>query len=151
MTAVAGEPIDAGPNEEVRAQIVREAEQFIDVAFTIADMNTTVGLTQALNRLPEILEPANAFLLLDGNTGRIDVPFERGDPFEFLARPEFYGRQSQRQSTGRHGKAGMHHHSADSVMAKAPALVSATVDAICHADQIGCGALVRELCGVLDE
>ena len=85
MAAVAGKPIDAGADEEVRAQIVREAEQFINVAFAITDMNATLRLTEAFDRLPEILKPANTFLLLDGNTGWVDLLFERGCPFELLA------------------------------------------------------------------
>ena len=48
-------------------------------------MNATLWLAEAFDRLPEILKPANAFLLLDGNTGRIDLLLERGSPFELLA------------------------------------------------------------------
>src|SRR4029453_7227379 len=45
----------------------------------------------------------------------------------------------------------MHQYPADGVMAKAPALVLAAVDAFCHAYQMRCDALVGELCRVLDK
>ena len=72
-------------------------------------------------------------------------------PFELLARPELHRRQSQRQPISRHRKAGMHQHPADRVMAKAAALVLATVDALRHADQMRRDALIGELGRVLDQ
>ena len=49
MAAVAGEPIDAGADEEVRAQIVRQTEQLINVAFAVTDMNAALRLAEAFD------------------------------------------------------------------------------------------------------
>ena len=151
MSAVAGEPIDAGANQKVRADVLRQAIELVNVAFPIADMNTAFRLSQAVDRLPKILEPAHAFLLFDRNAGRVDLPLERRRSFELLPRPEFHCRQTQRQPLRRYGETGMHQHSADGVMAQAAALVATAIDALGHADRAHVGALIGELRGVLDE
>lgn len=46
MAAIARQPIDAGADKEVSANVLRQAIQFIDVALGVADMN-------AKHRLPE--------------------------------------------------------------------------------------------------
>lgn len=41
VLTIAREPVDAGSNEKVCAQIVRRAKQFVNVAFPIANVNAT--------------------------------------------------------------------------------------------------------------
>jgi hypothetical protein len=45
MTAVARQPIDAGADKEVSAKLLRQAIQFVDVAFAVATMNATRRLS----------------------------------------------------------------------------------------------------------
>lgn len=96
MTAIASQPIDAGANKEVGAKLLRQAIQFVDVAFAVANMNATRRLSEPLDRLPVIVEPANAFLLLDGNAGRVDLLLELRGAFELFPCPELHRRKSQR-------------------------------------------------------
>jgi hypothetical protein len=56
MTAVARQPIDAGADKEVSAKLLRQAIQFVDVAFAVANMNATPWLSEPLDRLPEIVD-----------------------------------------------------------------------------------------------
>jgi len=44
-----------------------------------------------------IVQPAHAFLFLDGHTRRVDRALERSGALELRAGPEFDGRQTQRQ------------------------------------------------------
>jgi hypothetical protein len=84
MATVAGEPIDAGANEEVRAELLRQAVQLVNVALPVADMHAAPRLSEALDRLSEILEPAHALLLLDWNAGRVDLFLSAAVPLNFF-------------------------------------------------------------------
>lgn len=95
MAAIACQPIDAGADKEVSAKLLRQAIQFVDIAFAVADMNATLRLSEPFDRLPEIVEPSNALLLLDGNAGRVDLLLELGRALEFFPCPELHRRQSQ--------------------------------------------------------
>ena len=44
----------------MRAQLLRQAEQLIDVALTIPDMNTAGRITEQLGGLAQVLQPTNA-------------------------------------------------------------------------------------------
>ena len=48
--ARAGKPIDAGSHEKMRVLLLRLAEQLVDVALAIADVNAAIGIHQ-LRRL----------------------------------------------------------------------------------------------------
>ncbi|WP_247371249.1 hypothetical protein [Bradyrhizobium sp. 18] len=84
MAAIASQPIDAGANKEVSANLLRQAIQFVDVAFAVADMNATLRLSEPFDRLPQIVELSNALLLLDGNAGRVDLLLDLGRALEFF-------------------------------------------------------------------
>ena len=42
MVAIAGQPVDAGSNEEMRPQFLSQAEQFVDVALAVSNVNAPV-------------------------------------------------------------------------------------------------------------
>jgi hypothetical protein len=58
------------------AGILGDGGQFIDVAFTIADMDKTLRRSKQRHRLLHVFKPAIALFLLDGNAGRIDLAFQ---------------------------------------------------------------------------
>lgn len=99
MRAVAGEPIHAGAQQKMRSGVFGRAKQFVDAALPIADVHTSRGLGEQFGRLPEVLQPAEAFLLLDRYARRIDLLLKCVRSLEFLARPELDRRQSKRQSS----------------------------------------------------
>jgi len=70
---VARESVHAGPEQKVRARLLRDAEQLIDITLAIPDVHTTFRLLKKRCRLLHVLQPAIAFLLLNGHTGRIDL------------------------------------------------------------------------------
>ncbi|WFU39991.1 hypothetical protein QA640_37960 [Bradyrhizobium sp. CB82] len=49
MTAIACQPIDAGADKEVSAKLLRQAIQFVDVAFAVTNMNATLRLSEPLD------------------------------------------------------------------------------------------------------
>ena len=79
-------------DEEVRTQLLGQAVKFVDVAFSVADMNAARRIAELLDRLPQIVEPAHAFLFLDWNPGRIDLLLQRGRSLELGACPHLGGR-----------------------------------------------------------
>src|SRR6266567_1110474 len=81
----------------MRSDLLCRAEKLVDVALAITDMNASSWIIQKRRGLLQIVQPSDAFLLLDGNARRVDLPLERGGPFEFLPGPEFDGRQSEWQ------------------------------------------------------
>src|SRR5262249_45664889 len=126
------------------------AEQLIDVALAIGDMNASSRITQELRRLLDVLQPSNAFLLLDGHPRRIDLLLERGSPFELLPRPEFDRRQSKGQTSGRNCEARVHQDAANSVRSHAAHLVPPAVDGLGDADRGDILSLIAELRGVME-
>ena len=73
----------------MRAQIVREAEQFINVAFAITDMNATLRLTEAFDRLPEILKPAKLSFFSMGTRVGLIFFLSAAVPLNFLRDQNF--------------------------------------------------------------
>src|SRR5690606_20198580 len=61
MLAVASQPVDAAPDEEMRAEFVGGAEKLIDVALAIADMDALRG---RLTREPRSATVAGVQLLI---------------------------------------------------------------------------------------
>lgn len=77
----------------MRSSFSGRTEQLIDVALAITDMNALFRIAQQLCRLPDIVQPPNALLLLDGNARRIDLLLKGSSPLRLLPGPEFDGRQ----------------------------------------------------------
>lgn len=73
----AGEPIDTGADQKMGAGIVRGTEEFLDIVFTIPDMNEPVRIAEQRGRAPHVLEPADAFLGFDRHARRVDVTLQR--------------------------------------------------------------------------
>src|SRR5487761_1616247 len=108
MTAFPGKPVNAGSNQEMRSNLLGQAEQLVNVALAIANMNTSFGYSEKVRRLPQILQPADALLLLDRNPRRVDLSLQRCRPFERFTCPELDCRQTERKPIDRHGQARMH-------------------------------------------
>ena len=115
VVAIARQPVDAAPDDEVGAELLGGAEQLVDVALAVADMNAACGSTEQCHGLAQVLEPADALLVLDRHPRRIDLALERGRALELLPRPELHGREAQRQALRRHHEGGMHEQAADRV------------------------------------
>jgi len=105
---VTGTAVDAGAKYKMGVRIARLAKQLVDVAAAIADVDTPCRVAKQRSRLPQIVHPAHAFLVLDRHASRIDVPLQCGTAFELLSCPKLDCRQSQRQSVARHRQARMH-------------------------------------------
>jgi hypothetical protein len=114
-------------------------------------MDASSRIVQKLRRLLQILQPPDAFLLLDGNSRRVDFFLERGGPFEFLSGPEFDGRQPERQALGRYREARMHQDAANRVRSQATLLVPSAVYVLGYADRFGVLSLVREFGRVMQD
>jgi len=80
--AVDCQPINAGANRKVGAELTRLAEQLVDVALAITDMHQPVGRAEKSGGLPHVLEPAHALLVLDRHTRGIDVALKLVGAFE---------------------------------------------------------------------
>ncbi len=83
MAVVARQAIDEGPDKEMGAEFLGGAEQLINVALAIADMDTPCGFAEQRIGLAHILEPTDAPLVLDRHARRIDPALERGVPLNF--------------------------------------------------------------------
>jgi hypothetical protein len=70
VVSIPRESVDAGSNQEVCLQFMSEAKEFVNVTFTISDMNAALRFSKQRGRLPQILEPSIAFLLFDRNACR---------------------------------------------------------------------------------
>jgi hypothetical protein len=73
--------IDAGSDQEMSSDLLARAEQLIDIALAIADMDASPWIVQQSRGLPEIFQPPSCFLLFDRNACRVDLPLERGGSF----------------------------------------------------------------------
>jgi hypothetical protein len=77
VIAIASKPVRLHTHDKVRAQVVGQAVKLENVALAIADVDAAIRSAEKTNRLPQIFQPPHAFLLLDGNSRRIDLPLER--------------------------------------------------------------------------
>src|SRR4051794_35901610 len=75
---VSREAIDATPDQEVRPELLRQAEQLVDVALAVADMDAPFRLAEQQGGLAHVVQPPDALLALDGHPGRIDLPLQGG-------------------------------------------------------------------------
>jgi hypothetical protein len=76
------QPINAGANQEVGAELARLAEQLVDIALAITEVHQPVGRAEKSGRLPHVLEPAHALLVVDRHTRGIDVALELAGALE---------------------------------------------------------------------
>lgn len=116
VIAVTGKAINNSADDEVTAKLAAEAIELVDIALTVADMDAAIRSPQQLNRLAQIVEPADAFLRLDRHPRRIDPTLELRRALELVPAPELHCRQSQGKPLGRHREARMHQDPADLVM-----------------------------------
>lgn len=98
---IAGETVDARTDHEMGSSILGGAEEFVDVALTVADMDALCWLIHQRRGLSKIFQPPNAFLELDGNPRWVDLALERSRSLEFVSGPEPDRSQPQRQTIGR--------------------------------------------------
>src|SRR3954471_21269184 len=83
--------VDAAPDDEVGAELLGRAEQLVDVALAITNVDAAGRRTEHGHGLAQVLQPAEALLGLDGHARRIDLALERGGALELLPRPELHG------------------------------------------------------------
>jgi hypothetical protein len=133
---ISSQAVDTSPNQEVRSDLLCRAEELIDVALAIPDMHASSWIIQKFRGLLQIVQPSDAFLLLNGDSCRVDLLLECGRPFEFLAGPELDRRQSEWQALGRYHEARMHQDAANRVRSEAARLVSSAVYALGYADRL---------------
>src|SRR5215470_4784332 len=88
------------------------AKKLEDIAFAIANMNAPPRLSEQFCRLLHVLQPPDAFFLLDRYPRRIDLLLERGGSLKLLPAPELDGCQPQGNPFYRHRQARMHQNSA---------------------------------------
>src|SRR5258708_4840592 len=134
----------------MRSGFLGRAEKLVDVALAITDVDASSLITEKLRGLLDIFQPPDAFLLFDGNAGRIDLVLDRGGPFEFLSGPEFDGRQPERQPFDRHRGARVHQDAAKRVRSQTPRLVPSAVDALRYPDRVRVLPLMGELGRVME-
>lgn len=150
MLAVSRQPIDAASDKEMSAEFMGGAEELVDVALAIADMDASGGVAKQRHGLAHVLQPAEALLLFDGNPRRIDLLFKSGCPLEPLPRPELDGRKTQRKPLQRDGQARMHQKPADGVHLATAVLILAAVEQMHDTDLIGMLSLRGKLRCVLE-
>jgi hypothetical protein len=151
VVPVPRQAVDTGPDQEVRSDLLRHTEKFVDVAFAITDVDASTWIVQKLSRLLQILQPPDAFLPLDGNPRRVDLFLERGGRFECFPSPEFDGRQPERQPLGCYREARMHQDAAHRVRSQAARLIPSTVYVLRDADRLGTLSLVCEFGRVMQD
>ena len=151
VVAIASQTVNAGSHQKMGSRRMRRAEQLVDVALAVADVDTSWRFAEKLCGLRQIFKPSHALLLLDGDPRGIDLLLERVGAFELLARPELDGRQSQRQPFGRHRETRMHQDAANRVRPHPASLVPAAVDAFRRTDEGGLFSLINELRGVMED
>jgi hypothetical protein len=63
---VTASSVDIGPQWKVRARVMYQLKQFIDVTVPTTDTDNLVGAAWQAFRVPETVRAAHAFLVLDG-------------------------------------------------------------------------------------
>ncbi|WP_157088275.1 hypothetical protein [Bradyrhizobium jicamae] len=57
-----GQPIGLNAHKKPRPEILRQAKEFVDIAFPVLHVHATLGRAHKRDGLAQILEPAIAFL-----------------------------------------------------------------------------------------
>lgn len=151
VLAVTGPSIDAAAHDEVRAEVMGQREQFVDVALAVTDMHATVRRGKQRCGLAKVLQPAEALFLLDRDAGWVDLVLERIRALELLPRPELHRRKPERQAVGGQRERGMHEKATQRVHANLTRLVAPSVDGAGDPDGLMALALERELGRILED
>ena len=149
MISVSCQAIDTSSDQKMGANGLGRAEELIDIAFAITDVNAARRIAQRCRGLREVLQPADALFLLDRNSCQVHALLERCGSLEFLARPEFDRGQPEGKTFARHGQAGMHQDATNSVRPQPSSFVPSAVDAAGHANEIRFFTLKREFSRVV--
>ena len=137
VSAGFGEAVDAGADQEVRAQVLRQAEELVDVALAIADVDAALRRADQLGRAAQVVEPADALLLVDRHAGRVDLPLQRRRALELVPRPDLHRGEAERQPVGRDREARVQQQAAQRVLAEAAVLLLAPGGGLGEADLLG--------------
>ncbi len=86
--------IHASAHQEMRANCFCSAEELVNIALPVADVNAAFRIVQKGRGLLQILQPADAFLLFNRHARGIDFLLESVAACEFALRPELHGRQA---------------------------------------------------------
>jgi hypothetical protein len=148
---VARQTIYARADDEMGAEVPGEAEQLVDVALAVADVDAASRVAEETHRPPEAVEPADALLSLDRHAGGVDHPLERRRSPELRPRPDFHGCHPERHAVLGDGEAGVQEEAAKRVVPPPTLRVAAAVDALGDADRGRGDAPVGELGRVLEE
>ena len=146
-----GEAVDAAADQEVRAQVLRQAEELVDVALAVADVDAALRRADQLGGAAQVVEPADALLLVDRHAGRVDLPLQRRRALELVPRPDFDCGEAERQPFGGDGETRMQQQAAEGVLAETTVLLLAPSGGLGEADLLGCRPRERELRRVLDD
>src|SRR5262249_59019505 len=98
---LAGQPVHAGADQEMGLCRAGRAEQLEDVALPVADVDTPDRIAESGRSLLEVVQPADAFLLLDRDAGGVNTPLAGVSPLGLLAGPEIDGPQPPPAAPGR--------------------------------------------------
>ena len=112
VLAISRQTVHAGPKNKVCADCLSSTEEFIDIALSISDMNTARRLLNQCCRLPYVLQPAVALLMLDRYAGRINALFQMIAAIKLIPAPELDRRQTQRKTIECNSQTGVHQNPA---------------------------------------
>jgi hypothetical protein len=129
--------------------IVGCAEQFVDIALAISDVDDSPWVSEQRRRLPQVFQPAIALLLLDRYTSGIDAALERIRAMELVPGPELDGGQPERKAIPRHHKTGMHQNSACRMVTRLATKSIFRRHLVHDADRFGVLAMIGELSRVV--
>nr|WP_247892731.1 hypothetical protein [Azospirillum baldaniorum] len=149
--ATKGEPIDAGPHQEMRAHLLSQAEQLVDVALAIANVDAASRIAEQFRGPAQVLQPADTLLLLDGNPRRVDLSLEGGGSLELGPGPELDRAEPQGKTLGRGRQTGVHQQPTHGVHAEPALLALTTVDPDGLANLLRMLTLEGKLRGVLND
>src|SRR5258708_18635880 len=77
VIAVPSQAVDTGPHQEMRSDLLCRAEQLVDVALAITDMEASSRIAQQFRGLLQIVQPSDAFLLLAVHSRLVDLLLQR--------------------------------------------------------------------------
>ena len=84
MAAIAGQAINARPNQEMGSDLLCRAKDFIDVALSVADMNAAHRITQCRRGIPEVFQPTDAPFFSMGTRVGLIFFFRASQPLNFF-------------------------------------------------------------------
>ncbi|HEX2851690.1 MAG TPA: hypothetical protein VHO24_00525 [Opitutaceae bacterium] len=77
-------------DHEVRPDVMRRAEQFVNVGLAVADMHAPLRCAEQRRRRHEILDPTHTLFLPNRDSGRVHPALQFVGPFERFSRPELH-------------------------------------------------------------